>query len=173
MDTMTFPSHEELRSALRSVASVGLLLLLSGCAAFGYPVGPGSDEGMSGPDAPAVGESYRIDGRSYHVMASARGYRRVGLASWYGPGFDGRPTSSGESFDRNAMTAAHRTLPLGSRVEVTSLATGRSVVVRINDRGPFADPDRRIIDLSWAAARELGIVEAGTAEVEVRALDGG
>ena len=78
-----------------------------------------------------------------------------GIASWYGPGFHGRPTASGERFNTNALTAAHRTLPLGSRVLVTNRQTGRSVVVRINDRGPFVAG--RVIDLSRAAARAIGI----------------
>lgn len=160
---------------VRTAVGVVLLLAASGCAAFGYPAGPppsGPLAGAPDPGRSTSGETYEIDGQRYYPMSSATEYRAVGLASWYGPGFDGRPTSSGERFDRNAMTAAHRTLPLGTVVEVTNLGNGRSVVVRINDRGPFADPDRRIIDLSWAAARELGIVEPGTAEVQVRALDG-
>ena len=167
---------QRLRSAfLRSAAAALVALAASGCAAFGYPAGAPSSARVPGaPDVGAKisGESYEIAGRRYYPMASAERYRAVGTASWYGPGFDGRPTASGERFDTRAMTAAHRTLPLGTRVEVTNLTNGRRVRVRINDRGPFKDPDRRIIDLSWAAARELGIVEPGTAEVEVRALGG-
>ncbi|RMD82566.1 MAG: septal ring lytic transglycosylase RlpA family protein [Candidatus Dadabacteria bacterium] len=89
----------------------------------------------------------------------------IGLASWYGPGFEGRPTASGEPYDPQAMTAAHRTLPLGTRVRVVDLATGRSVAVRINDRGPFVPG--RIIDLSRAAAARLGILDRGIARVEI------
>jgi len=92
-----------------------------------------------------------------------------GLASWYGERFQGKPTASGEPFDMYAFTAAHRTLAFGTRVRVTNPANGRSVVVRINDRGPWVDG--RIIDLSYAAARELGIIEAGVARVELRVLD--
>lgn len=91
-----------------------------------------------------------------------------GRASWYGSDFQGSPTASGEPFDMNALTAAHRTLPLGSYARVKNLDNGRSVVVRINDRGPHAR--RRTIDLSYAAAREIAMVRAGTAPVEVAPL---
>ena len=94
----------------------------------------------------------------------------VGVASWYGQEFNGRPTSSREVFDMNDMTAAHRTLPFGTHVMVTDLANDRSVVVRINDRGPFVRG--RIIDLSYAAARVLGIVGPGTARVRLEILGG-
>ena len=92
----------------------------------------------------------------------------VGLASWYGERFQGRPTASGEPFDMRALTAAHRTLPFGTRVRVTHLENGRSVVVRVNDRGPFVEG--RIIDLSRAAAEEIDMVEEGTARVRVEVL---
>ena len=94
----------------------------------------------------------------------------IGVASWYGQEFHGRPTSSREVFDMNDMTAAHRTLPFGTHVMVTDLANDRSVVVRINDRGPFVRG--RIIDLSYAAARVLGIVGPGTARVRLEILGG-
>ncbi|MGH7231932.1 MAG: septal ring lytic transglycosylase RlpA family protein [Nitrospiraceae bacterium] len=94
------------------------------------------------------------------------GYEERGMASWYGPGFHGNRTASGERFDKNQLTAAHRTLPMGSMVVVRSVRTGQRVTVRINDRGPFAGG--RIIDLSEAAARVLGIIGAGTDEVSVR-----
>lgn len=157
--------------------------LLTGCAVVGYPVqGAGSGDSRPvptpGPTAASPGggygtgpgQYYEIGGRRYHVLRSADGYRRRGLASWYGPGFHGRRTSSGESYDQNGMTAAHRTLPLGTWVEVRNLETDRTVVVRINDRGPFKDPDERIIDVSYAAARTLEIVGNGTGHVEVVAL---
>lgn len=91
-----------------------------------------------------------------------------GVASWYGRDFHGRPTASGERFDMHGLTAAHRTLPFGTPVEVRNPANGRSVVVRINDRGPHTR--RRLIDLSYAAARDLGIAARGTAPVELRIL---
>ena len=94
----------------------------------------------------------------------------TGLASWYGPGFHGKLTASGEVFNQEKLTAAHRTLPWGSRVKVTNLANGRSVVVQINDRGPAVKG--RIIDVSRAAARALGLVEAGISTVRVEWLSG-
>ncbi len=111
---------------------------------------------------------YRVDGRTYFVLPRAEGYVETGLASWYGKKFHGKPTSNRETYDMHAFSAAHRTLPLPSLVTVTNLENGREVTVRVNDRGPFKDG--RIIDLSYAAAAKLGMVEAGTAMVEVRAL---
>ncbi len=112
---------------------------------------------------------YEVSGRTYHVMTTSEGYEAEGLASWYGSKFQGRRTSSGEPYDMYGMTAAHRTLPLPTYVEVTNLDNDRSVIVRVNDRGPFHDG--RIIDLSYVAARKLGIVGVGTARVRVRALE--
>ncbi len=97
-----------------------------------------------------------------------RSYYQVGDASWYGREFHGRPTASTERFNMRRMTAAHQTLPFGTRVRVTDLETRRSVVVIINDRGPFKK--RRIIDLSWGAARRLGMVEKGVAKVGLQIL---
>ncbi|WP_448187433.1 septal ring lytic transglycosylase RlpA family protein [Azospirillum sp. sgz301742] len=99
---------------------------------------------------------------------SRPGFAQTGKASWYGADFHGRKTASGVPFDQHALTAAHRTLPLGTEVKVTSLETGRAVVVLINDRGPFIDG--RIIDLSKRAASELGMEDAGVAPVKVEAL---
>jgi rare lipoprotein A len=111
---------------------------------------------------------YTVNGRTYRVLPSARGYRERGDASWYGSKFHGRLTSSGEPFDMYKVSAAHKTLPLPTWVEVTNLENGRKLVVRVNDRGPFKQG--RIIDLSYAAAVKLGVVDRGTAPVEVRAL---
>lgn len=97
------------------------------------------------------------------TIRGSRGYFQVGEASWYGREYHGRLTASGERFNMKKMTAAHRTLPFDTRVRVTDLKTGRSVVVRINDRGPFVKG--RVIDLSWKAARRLGILEKGVATV--------
>jgi rare lipoprotein A len=114
---------------------------------------------------------YTVLGRSYHVMESAAGYVQRGIASWYGEKFHGRATSSLEPYDMYAFSAAHKTLPLPTFARVTNLENGRSVVVRVNDRGPFhAD---RLIDLSYAAAVKLGVHARGTARVEVRALTPG
>lgn len=112
---------------------------------------------------------YEVFGRTYHVMPSSKGYRERGIASWYGSKFHGRRTSSGEPYDMHLATAAHKSLPLPTYAEVTNLDNGRRIIVKINDRGPFKDG--RIIDLSYGAALRLGVVEAGTARVEVRAID--
>lgn len=96
------------------------------------------------------------------------GWRQEGEASWYGPGFDGKRTASGEVYDMDALTAAHQELPFGSRVRVLNLDTGREIQVRINDRGPFARG--RVIDLSRAAAREIGMLASGTARVRLEVL---
>jgi rare lipoprotein A len=93
----------------------------------------------------------------------------VGVASWYGREFQGRPTASGERFDMHDLTAAHRTLPFGTRVKVTNLQSGKSVVVRINDRGPHKPG--RVIDLSYAAAKQLNLIEPGTARVRIEVLE--
>jgi len=114
---------------------------------------------------------YEQSGRRYQVLGSSRGYAERGVASWYGDRFHGRPTSSGEPYDMYALTAAHRTLPIPTYVRVTNLTNGRSLVVRVNDRGPFSDPDNRLIDLSYAAALQLDIVRAGTENVRVEAVE--
>jgi rare lipoprotein A len=111
---------------------------------------------------------YEVFGERYTVLASADGYLERGVASWYGPDFDGGTTSSGERYDMHAMTAAHRTLPLPSYVRVTNLSNGRSVVLRVNDRGPFKS--NRIIDVSRTAAAKLDMLRDGTALVEVQSV---
>jgi len=114
---------------------------------------------------------YTVLGRSYHVMERAEGHVERGIASWYGEKFHARATSSMEPYDMYAFTAAHKTLPLPTYARVTNLENGRSVVVKVNDRGPFKDD--RIIDLSYVAAVKLGMHIQGTARVEVRVLEGG
>lgn len=111
---------------------------------------------------------YEVMGRRYRTLQRSTGYDEEGVASWYGEEFHGRPTSSGEPYDMYAMSAAHRTLPLPTYVEVTNLDNGRRVVVRVNDRGPFHDD--RLIDLSYAAAYRLRMIGTGTARVRVRAV---
>ena len=111
---------------------------------------------------------YDVLGKRYFVLAKADGYVERGVASWYGPTFHGVNTSMGEPYDMYAMTAAHKTLPLPAYARVTNLKNGRSVVVRINDRGPFVA--NRIIDLSYTAAAKLDMLREGTTLVEVRAL---
>ncbi len=113
--------------------------------------------------------SYDVFGKRYYVLSSSVGYWERGVASWYGPGFHKLRTSTGEPYDMYAMTAAHKTLPLPAYVRVTNLQNGRSVVVRVNDRGPFVG--NRIIDLSYTAAAKLDMLRNGTAMVEVRSID--
>jgi rare lipoprotein A len=114
---------------------------------------------------------YDVLGRRYFVLGAADGYLERGVASWYGPTFHGGSTSSGELYDMYGMSAAHKTLPLPTYARVTNLRNGRSVVVRINDRGPFVA--NRLIDLSYTAATKLDMIREGTTLVEVRALTPG
>ncbi len=164
-------------SAPRLLAA--LAVLLTGCVSDA-PERP-AEEATEAPDAAPRDaprsrhgnpESYEALGRTYHVMDSAEDdFTQEGLASWYGEKFHGRRTSSGTPYDMHAMTAAHRELPLPTWVEVTNLDNGRQAVVKVNDRGPFVDPEERIIDLSYAAASRLGITERGTAPVRLRVVE--
>jgi rare lipoprotein A len=173
----------------RSLAGLAVVLGTTGCAVVGYPaptpetvtVAAGTPPLLEAPLPPridAVDErspvrTYEVLGRTYTTLPTSAGYLEVGVASWYGEEFHGRRTASGETFDMHAMTAAHRTLPLSTCVEVRRVDDDRRVVVRVNDRGPFGDDTRRIIDLSYSAGRALGLIGAGTAEVEVRSLEVG
>lgn len=162
------------------LAILAVSLVLGACG--GAPTSDGAPAGhvdvASIPDAVPRVESksrygnprfYTVYGKRYYTLKSSYGYRERGIASWYGTKFHGRRTSSGEDYDMYAMTAAHKTLPLPSYVRVTNLENQRSVVLRVNDRGPFHT--NRIIDLSYAAAWKLGILSKGTGYVEVEALD--
>ncbi len=163
------------------LAALVLLPLLVACGGrevrdgTGRPIDPGSidvPEPRAEPRARYGNHSpYTVLGKTYRVLPSARGYRERGEASWYGSKFHGRLTSSGEPFDMYRVSAAHKTLPLPSWVEITNLDNGRKLTVRVNDRGPFKDG--RIIDLSYAAAIRLDMLDAGTARVEVRSIDFG
>ena len=113
---------------------------------------------------------YRVDGRVYYPLDNSSGFVQQGVASWYGPDFHGKLTSNGEVYNMNSLTAAHKTLPFNSVVLVTHRESGKSVTVRINDRGPFVGD--RIIDLSYGAANKLGITETGTAPVSLRVIKG-
>jgi rare lipoprotein A len=153
---------------IRGVWVAALLLLVAACAS-GPRSGGGGVPIVTDP-APIVSGTmrpYQIRGRWYRP-AEQPGYDETGLASWYGEQFNGRPTATGERFDMHALTAAHKTLPLPGLVEVTNLANGRRIVVRVNDRGPFVD--NRIIDLSRGSAEALGLLQAGVGEVRVRYL---
>ncbi len=114
-----------------------------------------------------IGLPYKVKNQDYHPIHN-ESYDEIGIASWYGPGFHGKKTANGETYNQRALTAAHKTLPLPSLVRVTNLENGRSAVLMVNDRGPYAD--NRIIDLSMKSAEILGIKEKGLAEVRVQYL---
>ena len=170
----------------RSAVCVALLtlvpLLLSSCASSvpkPSPVpGPAEISGTRTPGKttagkgrlPAHSRPYQIASKWYYPLATHEGYQETGYASWYGEPFHGRQTASGEPYDKYELTCAHKTLPLGCRVKVTHVRTGRSVILRVNDRGPFVPG--RIVDLSFAAARKLGMLNQGVARVKVEALSG-
>ncbi len=172
------------------------LALLSSCTTSRAPVD--SDQAVSGPgsyarphrdgapwwdvdvsripdavpmphNGPVKASPYTVFGKPYYPIQDARNYRATGTASWYGTKFHGQATANGETYDLYGMTAAHKTLPLPSYVRVTNLDNGRSVILRVNDRGPFYSD--RLIDLSFAAAKKLGYAEVGTARVKVEGID--
>lgn len=164
------------------IAPLATALLMLGCAS---PKPPGErDSGPSRPvDLSHVSEPiprvelrtragnknpYTVLGKTYHLIEDETKYKERGEASWYGTKFHGRKTANGETYDMYAMTAAHKTLPIPSYVRVTNLNNGRSVVVRVNDRGPFHGG--RIIDLSYAGAQRLGFADSGVAPVEVEII---
>jgi rare lipoprotein A len=123
------------------------------------------------PIRAATSLPYVVMGRNYTPMTRHEPYKERGIASWYGRRYHGKPTSSGEIYDMYAMTAAHSTLPIPSYARVTNLANGRTVVVRVNDRGPFVDD--RLIDLSYTAAHKLGLLAGGSGRVEVETIIAG
>lgn len=140
------------------------MLFLAGCGTKKTNVARPPEGGkLKGSQRP-----YIVNGERYEPLQSHDGFVQTGTASWYGPDFHGKRTSNGEIYDMHAMTAAHKTLPLGVFVKVRNRENGEEAVVRVNDRGPFVKG--RIIDLSYAAARELGVVQNGTAPVRIEAL---
>ncbi len=164
--------------ARRAACLVLAAAMLAGCAGPSADRAPKRPPDLSRvPDAVPRSEPrsasgnprfYEVLGQRYYVLDTASGYRERGVASWYGEKFHGRRTSSGEPYDMYAMTAAHKTLPLPAYVRVTNLQNGKSVVVRVNDRGPFVD--NRLIDLSYAAAVKLDMTRSGTAMVEIESI---
>jgi len=174
------PENPVLNQYSRLSLPLAVLVLGCGCSLVAGRDGgprPGSVRTDGVPDAVPKSEprsrygnpeSYVVFGQRYYVMKDATGHVEQGIASWYGKQFHGRRTSSGETYDMYAMTAAHKTLPLPTYVRVTNLKNGKHVVLRVNDRGPFHE--NRIIDLSYTAAAKLDILAAGTGLVEVRAL---
>ena len=168
-----------------------LSLFVAGCASMPEPAEPQragayyKDDGPGDNPPPNLAEladavprheplhrganrPYQVFGKQYVPLATAPGFRQRGIASWYGRRYHGQKTSNGESYDMYAMTAAHPTLPIPSYARITNLVNDRSVVVRINDRGPFHS--ERIVDLSYAAAYKLGFAGRGSTEVEVESI---
>jgi len=169
-------------SAMRVVCLIGLVALITACSTSRYSMehdaAPmGSFDASKVPDVVPEWEPlsrkgnqspYTVRGKTYQIADSAKGFEQQGIASWYGLKFHGELTSNGEIYNMYEMSAAHKTLPLPSFVRVTNLDNQRSVVVRVNDRGPFHDG--RVIDLSYAAAIKLGYADKGTANVKLETL---
>lgn len=172
--------YKWLRARFARFWILALLVLLSGCTVlhtgasrFIVDGAPQRDVDVSAiPDAiPRIenitragnGSPYTVLGKTYHVNFNAQGFAQSGYASWYGTKFHGNSTANGDVYDMYAMTAAHKTLPIPSYVKVTNLENQRSIIVRVNDRGPFHDG--RVIDLSYVAAKKLGMLQKGTAKV--------
>jgi rare lipoprotein A len=152
---------------LRRAATAGTPFLMLAAAWAFFLSGCAGSQPAPEPK-PGYPKPYKVLGKWYQPLPHSTGFRQSGIASWYGEDFHGKKTSSGEIYDMHAMTAAHKTLPLGTYVRVHNLENNRKVDVRVNDRGPFVHD--RIIDLSYAAANEIGIVGPGTARVEILAL---
>ncbi len=154
-----------------------LCVSLTACAKKPKPPTPvlSKPVGIKAPEKEKItspersGKSYVVRGQRYYLLKTAKGYDETGIGTWYGPGFHGRKTASGEVFNQNAMTAAHKTLPLGTKVKVTNLNNNKTIIVRINDRGPFSKT--KIIDLSRKAGTILGIRTAGIAPMRVQAIE--
>lgn len=160
-----------------SCATLAVCLLLAACGSTPRTSGSTNthDSSETVPQAeplnPHANRPYTVLGKNYAPLASGTPYKATGTASWYGKQFHGKKTSSGERFDMNALSAAHTVLPIPSYARVTNLANGKSVVVRVNDRGPFHAG--RIIDLSYAAAQRLDMTGSGMAQVQVESLVAG
>ena len=140
----------------KTLGSLAVLAVLAGCA------------GSSTYNYKVNTKPYTVSGKTYYPMASANGFSETGNASWYGPDFHGKKTASGEIYNKYAFTAAHKTLPFGTKVKVINLDNGLSTTVVINDRGPFKSG--RIIDLSYSAAQKINMVGTGTARVRINAI---
>ncbi|UYG01329.1 septal ring lytic transglycosylase RlpA family protein [Halomonas sp. GD1P12] len=167
------PPREASPAAASTASGSGERYAMSGDA---YPVEPpdvsqvpDAQPRIEAPSRAGNRSTYQVWGETYHVLPSASGYTKQGTASWYGEKFHGYATSNGEIYDMYKMSAAHRSLPLPTFARITSLDSGNSVIVRVNDRGPFHSD--REIDLSYAAAARLGILDNGTGRVRVEAID--
>ncbi|MBU1003471.1 MAG: septal ring lytic transglycosylase RlpA family protein [Proteobacteria bacterium] len=164
-----------LRLAATGLLITALLLVLPGC---GKRVISTSPDQRPRPSAPAPGQAgpvpkgtfkpYSISGIQYYPLSSADGYVQTGLASWYGDDFHGKKTANGEIYDMHAMTCAHKVLPMNTYVRITNRDNGKAATLRVNDRGPFVGS--RIVDLSYAGAKALGVVGPGTAPVRLEAV---
>ncbi len=180
MPSQPNPSNPSLQSLVFIISLAAGILLSSACT----PIEPRDGAPRKGVDVSQIPDpvpqyeplskrgnpaSYEVFGKRYTLLPNRFGYVEQGYASWYGTKFHGRLTSNGEVYNMYAMTAAHKTLPLPVYVRVTNLENGKSIIVRINDRGPFHED--RIIDLSYAAAAKLDMLKRGTARVEVRTID--
>jgi len=154
------------RAGMRQGLMLAVLLLAAACAEKQFPAASSSVSPSVPPAAPAA-EARSAQTRT--ASAQTVNYQETGIASWYGREFQGRKTASGEIFDMNALSAAHRTLPLGTVIRVTNLENLKSIKLTVNDRGPFSG--NRVLDLSYGAARELGFIAQGTARVRIEALE--
>ncbi|BCS87809.1 septal ring lytic transglycosylase RlpA family protein [Pseudodesulfovibrio sediminis] len=154
----------------RAVFFMGLLVVIAfaGCTSRIHSTPPGTSSPSTPPSYDAKTRPYTVLGRTYYPLQTARGYDEVGMASWYGKDFHGKKTANGYIYNMYGVSAAHKTLPLGTKVRVTNLENNKSVVLVINDRGPFVRG--RIIDLSYGAAKALGTVDTGVAKVRISAL---
>lgn len=183
--TMNFPKKRlpTVRMCFLVAAVVAGSLFLAGCSVIddvnpfprettsSKPRRTAGSKKSSVSQCPPKTNPYKVNGQWYHPLKSASGYDKVGIASWYGWDFHGKKTACGEIYDMYAMTAAHKTLPLGTVVKVTNLENNRQATLRVNDRGPFVDG--RIIDLSYAGAKALGTVDKGIAKVRIVVLSDG
>lgn len=178
MSYAIFAGNKNICSLLERFVLFFLCVLLTGCSVFRGDYAPPYDIDVSRiPDAVPKWEpknpranpvSYKVYGKRYVVLKSVQGYVAEGYASWYGMKFHRKKTASGELYEVTKMTAAHRTLPIPSYVRVTNLRNHKKIIVRVNDRGPFVK--NRLIDLSYVAAKKLGISNHGTAKVRVEGI---
>lgn len=180
MDTNDVKNKGWTINPIFTVLALLFILLINGCSTTSRKDGPPPfyvDETKIPNAVPRVEPlsrignkpSYSVFGRRYHVMKTSRNYHEKGIASWYGTKFHSHHTSNGERYNMLAMTAAHKSLPLPTYIQVTNLKNGKKVIVKVNDRGPFEA--NRIIDLSYVAAKKLGMIGHGTAYVDVKSID--
>lgn len=169
------------RMALACLCIACISLLAAGCGKRGVPTRPdyptqtetaspqpSSRISKPGPVPKGTFKPYVVRGKKYYPLSSANGFKQIGLASWYGKDFHGKKTANGETYNMHDMTAAHKTLPMNTYLRVTNQNNGKSAILRVNDRGPFVGS--RILDLSYAGAKQLGVIAPGTAPVMIEAV---